>query len=91
MSQRHHDTLAPHAKDERRRTRRAVRHEVAEVLATTPVDELDDVVLPAVVRTVPHQAPERARRREHRHWKLPFWKRRDRYRAAKLAADGAAV
>lgn len=81
MSKRHRDTLTPRSADERRRSRRAVRHEAAQVLATASIDELDDMVLPTPMRTVPHHAPEPRAGREHRHWKLPFWKRRATFRA----------
>ena len=75
MSRRHRDLqVGTLPKEERRRSIRQVRHAAkVSLMAADP----DDVVLPEPVRAV-HKgtAPEPGRRR-FRHWKAPFWKRRN--------------
>jgi DNA-binding helix-hairpin-helix protein with protein kinase domain len=76
MSRRHRDPEATSLpKDERRRTARRIRH-VAKVslLAADP----DDIVLPEPVRmAAPRPVREQSGHRRFRHWKAPFWKRRN--------------
>jgi DNA-binding helix-hairpin-helix protein with protein kinase domain len=76
MSRRHRDLEAtPLPKEERRRTARQIRHDAKiSLLASDP----DDVVLPEPVRMTPHRAvANTGGRRRFRHWKAPFWKRRN--------------
>ena len=76
MSRRHRDLEAtPLPKEERRRTARRIRHDAkVSLLAADP----DDVVLPEPVRMTPHRpAPAANGQRRFRHWKAPFWKRRN--------------
>lgn len=75
MSRRHRDpeaTTLP--KEERRRTARRIRHDAkVSLMAADP----DDIVLPEPVRMTGHRPVREEGRRRFRHWKAPFWKRRN--------------
>jgi hypothetical protein len=72
----------------RRAANRKARHRTHEMLAHADVDVGEDIVAPAPVHTrvdVERAEAERSPkpRREYRHWKQKFWKRRNNLRAMK--------
>ena len=75
MSRRHRDLQTePLPKEERRRSIRQVRHAAkVSLMAADP----DDVILPEPVRAVHKAALPETGGRRFRHWKAPFWKRRN--------------
>ena len=97
MSNRHrsHKETAPGAahpappKEERRAANRRARHRTHELLAHADLELGEEIVAPRPVHT--GLDPERAQpsgssgqpRREYRHWKQKFWKRRTNVRAQK--------
>lgn len=92
MSQRHRlasieaGVLTPLTKEERRRERRRERHEARAALIAA--DDPDGIVLPEVPHTAVRATEARTTdpRRQLRHWKQPFWKRRTASRHAKNVA-----
>lgn len=105
MSNRHRSSreAAPSAahpapsKEERRAENRRARHRTHELLAHADLEAGEDLVPPRPHHTrVDIDPSERAasgsgatRRREYRHWKQKFWKRRtnERMARARLAAE----
>lgn len=97
MSNRHrsHKETAPGAthpappKEERRAANRKARHRTHELLAHADLELGEEIVAPRPVHTrldvEPGEGPSGggARRREYRHWKQKFWKRRTNVRAQK--------
>lgn len=96
MSNRHrsHKETAPGAthpappKEERRAANRKARHRTHELLAHADLEVGEEIVVPRPVHT--RLDVERgdtgggsATRREYRHWKQKFWKRRTNVRAQK--------
>lgn len=97
MSNRHrsHKETAPGAthpappKEERRAANRKARHRTHELLAHADLELGEEIVAPRPVHTrldvEPGEGPSGggAKRREYRHWKQKFWKRRTNVRAQK--------
>lgn len=98
MSNRHRSSkqTAPGAtnpapsKEERKAANRKVRHRTHELLAHADVDLGEEIVTPLPVHTRVETEPTEVRdersprpRREYRHWKQKFWKRRNNIRAEK--------
>ncbi len=82
--------MAAPSKEERRATNRKVRRRTHELLAHADVDLGEEIVTPLPVHTrvetePPEVVDERSPRprREYRHWKQKFWKRRNNVRAEK--------
>jgi hypothetical protein len=82
--------------DYRRRTGRQVRHRAKITLHTACFDDeaLEEAVLPLGCHDVgrrsspkPHKAAAEGRRDGFKVWKTTFWKRRNRLRAARNAAE----
>ncbi len=97
MSNRHrsHKETAPGAahpappKEERRAANRKARHRTHELLAHTDLELGEEIVAPRPVHTrldverTEGGGGDGGRRREYRHWKQKFWKRRTNVRAQK--------
>jgi hypothetical protein len=86
MSRRHRDSEPLHApKAERTQRHRQERHAARLALGTA---EPDDVVDPRLPRSGPeHRALPASRRQRVRHWKTPFWKRRNTTRRQRALAQ----
>lgn len=98
MSNRHrsHKETAPGAtrpappKEERKAANRKARHRTNELLAHADLELGEEIVAPQPVhtrldveRTEGGGGGSNGRRREYRHWKQKFWKRRTNVRAQK--------
>ena len=88
--------LAP-SKEERKAANRKVRHRTHELLAHADIDDGEEIVAPRPVHTRfegerGEAVTETARpRREYRHWKQKFWKRRTSVRAQRAMMANAEV
>lgn len=101
MSNRHRSSKqaapgAVHAappKEERRAANRKARHRTHEMLAHADIDLGEEIVAPRPVRTrievevteITPMEPDARPKREYRHWKQKFWKRRTNERLQKAS------
>lgn len=97
MSNRHRSSreAAPGAarpappKEERKAANRKARHRTNELLAHADLELGEEIVAPRPVHTRIDMGPDEVQprpgrpRREYRHWKQKFWKRRNNVRAEK--------
>ncbi len=88
MSRRHRTGFAPLSSPEIEAHRRAERQRVRAELAGARAIDPHEIEPPSVEYRPPrHRDPERVRRRDPRHWKQPFWKRRSTMRRARARAE----
>lgn len=97
MSNRHRSSKAPAgatpSKEQRKATNRKARHRTHELLAHADVEVGEEIVAPrpvhtgSVVERAEATGTEPRRRREYRHWKQKFWKRRNNERARKAQLE----